>query len=151
MGIIDSNKENGNKILTTNQLGHGRMRIWKNTWQVIEKSPWIGYGPDNLGLVYEKSKNETKIADKAHNIYLHIMSSSGIFALIGYLGFIIINIIKSLKSNNNFVIILCFSIIAYSIQGIFNINVNEVTPYFYIILGFMVSLNKQKLEGQDNQ
>lgn len=150
MGIIDSNKENGNKILTTNQLGHGRMRIWKNTWQVIEKSPWIGYGPDNLGLVYEKSKNETKIADKAHNIYLHIMSSSGIFALIGYLGFIIINIIKSLKSNNNFVIILCFSIIAYSIQGIFNINVNEVTPYFYIILGFMVSLNKQKLEGKDN-
>lgn len=138
--IDGNNNDDSNKGLTTNQLGHGRVKIWKNTWKTIKKSPLIGYGPDNLGLVYEKSVGEKKIADKAHNIYLHIFASSGIFALIGYIGFVITNIINSLESKNGLVIEICFAIIAYSIQGIFNINVSEVTPYFYILLGFMMSL-----------
>ena len=137
---ISGNRDDEDKVLTTNQLGHGRVKIWKNTWKTIKKSPIIGYGPDNLGLVYEKSPGEKKVADKAHNIYLHIFASSGIFALIGYLGFVITNIIVSLKCKNNLIIVLSFAIIAYSIQGIFNINVSEVTPYFYILLGFMISL-----------
>ena len=136
------------KKLTTSQLGHGRVRIWKNVWKAIKKQPIIGYGPDNLGLVYEKSDDDSAIADKAHNIYLHILVSSGIFALSGYLGFVIINIRDGLKSKNILVICLSFGIIAYSIQGAFNINVNEVTPYFYIILGFMVSLiNNEKYKN----
>ena len=58
------------------------------------------------------------------------------------------NVKDSLKSKNIFVICLSFGIIAYSIQGIFNINVNEVTPYFYIILGFMVGLiNSAKIKN----
>lgn len=128
-------------VLTTNQLGHGRIKIWKNVWKLIKDNPIIGYGPDNLGIVYKEFiVDNYKVADKAHNIYLHVWSSSGIFALIGYLGFVIINVKDSLKSKDIFALCLSFGIIAYSIQGIFNINVNEVTPYFYVILGFMASL-----------
>ena len=99
---------------------------------------------DILGRIYNSKKefivDNYKVADKAHNIYLHIFASSGIFALIGYIGFVITNIINSLKSKNSLVIAICFASIAYSIQGIFNINVSEVTSYFYILLGFMMSL-----------
>ena len=129
------------KNLTINQLGHGRVKIWKNVWILIKNKPIIGYGPDNLGVVYKGYIDDNyKIADKAHNIYLHIWVSSGIFALVGYLGFVILNIKKSLRSKNAFIICLSFGVIAYSIQGLFNINVNEVTPYFYLILGFMISM-----------
>jgi len=143
---LNSNLENkDNNKLSINQLGNGRIRIWKNVWKNIQEKSLIGYGPDNLRLVYQKSAGDSAYADKAHNIYLHIWVSSGIFALIGYIGFVIINIAKSLNNNNNrLVILLAYGIIAYSIQGMFNINVSEVTPYFYIIMGFMIGLINPK-------
>jgi len=149
----DENNKGGESDLTTNQLGHGRVKIWKNVWQLVEDNPLIGYGPDNLGVVYKEFiVDNYKVADKAHNIYLHILVSSGIFALIGYLGFVILNIKNALRSKNTFTVCLLFGIIAYSIQGIFNINVNEVTPYFYIILGFMMNLIKEdSLKINNNQ
>ena len=138
----DTNKENNN--FEIRKLGNGRIKIWINVWKLIEEKPLLGYGPDNLGLVYEKSSDDTKIADKAHNIYLHILVSSGAFALLSYLLWIISTIYLGLKSKNTTVLILCFGIIAYSIQGLFNINVSEVTPYFYITLGLMMFLIDEK-------
>lgn len=126
------------------KLGHGRIRIWNNVWNSIKKRPFIGYGPDNLGLVYKFSSDDTKIADKAHNIYLHIWVSSGLIALLSYILWLITTIFLGLKSKNNLVLILCFGVIAYSIQGIFNINVIEVTPYFYLTIGFMMFLINEK-------
>jgi len=125
-------------------LGHGRFRIWNNVCKLIKEKPILGYGPDNLGLVYEKSIYDTKIADKAHNIYLHIFVSSGIFAFLSYILWIVYTIYLGLKSKNNTIIILCFGIICYSVQGLFNINVLEVTPYFYLIMGFMMYLINEK-------
>lgn len=147
----DENNKGDESNLTTNQLGHGRVKIWKNVWCLVEDSPLIGYGPDNLGVVYKEFVvDDYKIADKAHNIYLHILVSSGIFSLVGYLGFVILNIKYALKSKNSFIICLSFGIIAYSIQGIFNINVNEVTPYFYIILGFLSCLIRENSSKTNN-
>lgn len=127
-------------------LGHGRIRIWSNVWQLIKEKPLIGYGPDNLGLVYEKGSDEEKIADKAHNIYLHIFASSGIFAVISYILWIVGTIYLGIKSKDRLVLILVFGSIAYAVQGIFNINVIEVTPYFYLTVGLMMALvNEKKL------
>lgn len=141
----DDNDKTENKKLLYG-LGHGRFRIWNNVWKLIKEKPILGYGPDNLGLVYEKSIYDTKIADKAHNIYLHIFVSSGIFAVLSYILWIIYTIYLGLKSRNNTIIILCFGILSYSIQGLFNINVLEVTPYFYLVMGFMMCLiNEKKL------
>lgn len=132
--------------LTGYQLGHGRIRIWTNVWKVVKESPWIGYGPDNLAYPYYDMIEQHRIVDKAHNVYLHIWSSSGIFALIGYLGLVILNIKDGFKSKNPLVICLLFGIIAYSVQATFNINANEVTPFFYIFMGFMVGLVNKKEE-----
>ena len=143
-------KELNDNFISSNQsirdLGHGRMRIWSNVWKLIKEKPIIGYGPDNLGLVYEKSSDDTKIADKAHNIYLHIFVSSGVFAMLSYIFWLSYTIYIGIKSNSTTVLILAFGVLAYSIQGLFNINVIEVTPYFYLTMGFMMHLiNEKKL------
>ena len=127
-------------IDTSNKLGNGRIRIWRNVFKSVKKRFWLGYGPDNLGLVYEKSADDSAMADKAHNVYLHILVSSGIFALLGYLLWLVFIIIKGIKSRDLVVNILCFGVIAYSVQATFNINVSEVTPYFYLVSGFMMAL-----------
>lgn len=144
----NTNNENFNEIDGINSsirnLGHGRIRIWSNVLDLIKDKPLLGYGPDNLGLVYKKSIDDTKIADKAHNIYLHIFVSSGVFAFLSYILWVCYTIYLGLKSNCVTVLILCFGIIAYSIQGLFNINVLEVTPYFYLTMGFMMYLINEK-------
>lgn len=148
--VFVEDKEDNNKIndsendLSIRSLGHGRIRIWSNVWNLIKKKPLLGYGPDNLGLVYEKSVDDTKIADKAHNIYLHIFVSSGLFAVLSYILWIIYTVYLGLKSNDSTILIICFGIIAYSIQGLFNINVLEVTPYFYLTMGLMMYLINEK-------
>ena len=141
---------NADEVSSTNKklrkLGHGRLRIWINTINSCKSRWYIGYGPDNLGLVYQKTEDDSKLADKAHNIYLHLWSSSGIFALLSYLIWVIYCGIKGLKSKNVYAIILSFSIFAYSVQGFFNINVSEVTPFFYIIMGIMMYIvNEDKI------
>ena len=142
-----SDKVIDNMDIEVRNLGNGRIRIWSNVFKLIKKRPLLGYGPDNLGLVYEKSADDNKIADKAHNIYLHIWVSSGIFALIGYILWVIYTIYLGIKNDNPLVVCLIFGVIAYSIQGLFNINVLEVTPYFYLILGFaMLLVNEKKLQ-----
>lgn len=123
------------------QYGGARVLIWTNVLRTITKSTksiLIGYGPDNLGLVYMKSANETLTADKAHNIYLHMWSGSGIFAMLAYIAWVVISLIKAFKSKNTFAIVLAFAVLGYSLQGLFNINVSEVTPYFYIAMGLMI-------------
>lgn len=140
-----------NKNFDTNsskvrKLGHGRLRIWINTINSVKSRWYIGYGPDNLGLVYKMTKDDNKLADKAHNIYLHMWSSSGLFAVLSYIIWVIYCGIKGLKTKNIYAIILSFSIFAYSVQGFFNINVSEVTPFFYIIMGIMMLIvNEDKI------
>ena len=140
---VDNNSDNNSYQPNVRDLGNGRIKIWKNVWSLIKEKPILGYGPDNLGLVYEKGPYDTKNADKAHNIYLHIFVSSGLFAVIGYVLWVGYTIYSGLKSQNNTILILCFGIIAYSIQGFFNINVIEVCPYFYLTVGFMMLLVKE--------
>lgn len=139
----DTNKVDKDTLMIKG-LGNGRIRIWSNTWKLIKEKPLIGYGPDNLGLVYEKSAGDNKIADKAHNIYLHIFVSSGVFAVISYILWLIYTIYLGIKSKDNTVFILSIGVIAYCIQGLFNINVIEVTPYFYIVIGLMMFLINEK-------
>lgn len=139
---IYEKEENKNEI---RKLGNGRIKIWSNVWNLIKEKPLLGYGSDNLGLVYQMSADDTKIADKAHNIYLHIFVSNGIFALLSYILWIGYAIYLGMKSQNKIILILNFGVIAYSIQGLFNINVLEVTPYFYLILGLMMYLLKEQV------
>ena len=125
-------------------LGNQRIRIWKNVIVNSAKKPILGYGPDNMGLLYKAMDGEKFTADKAHNIYLNILYSSGIFAMLSFIVWNIQCIRLGFKNGKDEVMVLCFGVLAYAIQGIMNINVIEVTPYFYFAMGLMMWLVKEK-------
>ncbi len=133
--LFDEFKENVSFIENEqyDKLGHNRLKIWKKTGLLIVERPVLGYGNDNLIYVYEKDANG-KVADKAHNIYLNMVVSNGIFSVIVYLSMIVL-IIKKIDFHDKYSLCLLLFILVYLIQGFFNINVIEVTPYFYMILG----------------
>lgn len=148
--IVNPSKEN--KIEEYNKevlhLGNGRIRIWKTVFKLIKQKPLLGYGPDNLVYVYKSAAIGSDFQDKAHNVYLHIWVSSGLFAFLSFLIWNIYIIILGIKSNNILSNILAISVLSYSIQSLFNINVIEVTPYFYIIAAFMMNIVNEKIIKQ---
>lgn len=139
--------------------GNGRITIWKNSLNIFKKYPWLGVGYDNFHLAYpnektngitlsivsgeiKKSNNSVLIFDNAHNVYLHQLVSTGIFGLILFLMLYMLTFISALKSRDKLNFILLGGFIAYSIQGFANINVVQVTPIYYLIMGLILSLSK---------
>ena len=131
----------------TDEQGTGRVKLWKETIKIVPKYIIHGVGVDNFGNVIDGRpivNKELKLSyDKAHNEYLQILVTMGIFSLISYLclHFIIIkNGIKNAFKNKEIYLIL--PVIGYLIQAQFNISVIEVAPIFYIGLGLLVDRNK---------
>lgn len=126
------------------KMGTGRIYIWKKTIPFIPKYLIHGIGIDNYyylddgspiyyPIFYKNTKvvREKFIYDKAHNDYLQILITEGIFALIVYLSIIGILLFQSYKYDKYYFLI----IFTYLIQIFFSISVIEVAPIFYILLG----------------
>lgn len=121
--------------------GTGRMEVWKQTIEVVPKYALHGIGIDNFANVLD-GKPITRgdsFYDKAHNEYLQILITMGIFSLISYLclHFIMLKngIRNAFKSKKVYLIL---PVIGYLIQAQFNISTVEVAPFFYIGLGLLV-------------
>ena len=146
---------------TIDSGGNGRLDIWKNTLDVVKKYPIFGVGYDNLGFAYPNKKTqvyytatnnhiEKKVIegslyiDNAHNVYLHILATSGILGLIPLLILLFYTFIHGLKSKDKYILIFLGGFVAYSIQAFANISVIDVAPIYYIIMGLILSENFNK-------
>lgn len=143
--IIKGNLDDG--------YGTHRLFIWKNTLKIVPKNILNGVGIDNFYYAF----GEKPIArgrwffDKAHNEYLQILITEGIFALISYLLFYGWIIIKGIKNNyRNKQIYLILPVIGYLVQAFFNISVIEVAPLFYISLGLLLNRGNINEQGECN-
>ena len=143
--------------------GNGRIDIWKKSLNVFRKYPLVGVGFDNFYLAYPNPKvdntisfiitgneviensNSYYLVDNAHNVYLHLLISTGLLGLIPYLILCLLTFIKGLKQNNKLVFILIQGFVAYSIQAFANISVIEVAPIYYIIMGLILCSTSKSL------
>ena len=129
-------------IMLEDSAGSARMYIWKQTIKLIPKYWLFGIGPDNL--IYSGIILNRTAVDKAHDIYLEMFITMGVFTLFSYLLFLSTFIKKNITKDEN-VFVLSLMILTYLIQGFFNIDVIMVLPYFWIVLGLYVA-NERKIE-----
>ncbi len=129
--------------------GTNRLFIWRETLKIVPKNLLHGVGIDNYFYAFDGthlSRRSGKIVfDKAHNEYLQILVTEGIFCLISYLIVYFLICIKGIKNSfkrNEVVFIL--PILGYLIQAFFNISVIEVAPVFFIILGMNIDYENKK-------
>jgi len=115
--------------------GSYRMYIWRGAFHLFLLYWPFGIGPDHL--IYAKLITPAhEIADKAHDIYLEMGLTMGIFTLLSYLTFLGI-ILRKWKTEIGFVL---FTMIAvYLIQGVANIDIVVIMPLFWIVLGLAIS------------
>ena len=133
-GILKNTLMTGQSLSEQN-LGSGRLSIWTNTIPAVKKYFLLGCGIDNFALVYPQPDN--LIFDKAHNIYLQMLVTNGIYALIAYCAICLNIFLIGFKLKRPIAIALFIAFVGYSIQAFANISVIDVAPIFYIILGLL--------------
>lgn len=128
-------------------FGTNRIYVWKESIKVIPNNITYGVGVDNFYYAFGDKPliRKNKYFDKAHNEFLQILVCEGVYALISYMLFIGIIIIRGIKNSfKNNELYLIIPLIAYLIQSLFNISVIEVAPIFYIYLG-LNTFRKEKI------
>lgn len=120
--------------------GTNRIFIWENTIPKIKDYFIVGVGIDCFRYIFKPLLKNNGIISKAHNEYLQLLITEGIFCLIFYLLLLsttILNNFERIRKKEytyfDYAILLC--VIGYITQAFFNISVIRVAPIFYIVLG----------------
>ena len=133
---VELAKGNGN-----DNFGTKRMKVWRETMKIVPENIIHGVGIDNYFYAFGKipliiGRN---YYDKAHNEYLQILITEGIFALLLYLTLYFISVFRGIKiTYKDESIYLLLPVVGYLIQAFFNISVIEVAPIFFISLGLLI-------------
>lgn len=139
--------------------GSYRVYVWGKVLELIRMRPVFGFGIDVMYMAMNMYFREQIIADfgryrnwdKAHNEFLNIAVSSGVFSLLAYLGFLFFLLKKAfrrMKGNPAFVPLLA-AVIGYLTQAMFNIQVVMVYYVFFAYLGVLSS--EHALEEEEKQ
>ena len=145
------------------KLGSSRGYIWSRTLPLLKNCLITGYGPDTFTYNFPQNDVLAKYysysqfnqgfyttVDKPHNMYLQIFYSSGLIALLAFLGIVIFYIVdcfrlyalkRDYRMEQVMGISVMLGIVGYLAAGFFNDSVVGVAPVFWILLGVGASLN----------
>lgn len=128
------------------KAGSHRVFVWGKSWELVRKSPLIGYGPENMQLAMRKFFYDDVVAeigrylnyDKAHNEYLNIAVTSGLPSLAVYLAFVTSSMKDAAKKLARPEIETLFiAVVIYLVQAFFNISVPNTGYLFWLFLGLL--------------
>ena len=135
-----------------NHFGTGRIYIWKEVLKKSKDNLLLGVGIDNLfysfkpRLIDPVSKN---YIDKAHNDYLQKLYCEGLISVLIYITFLSMIFLKGIKKESILYKTLLLGFLAYSIQIFFSISVIRVTPIYWIVIGLLLSNEKNRNKKQN--
>ncbi|MCH7320604.1 O-antigen ligase family protein [Solibacillus sp. MA9] len=134
-------------------FGSGRGYIWKETWELVQDRPLVGYGSDTLMYNFPHFQLESRgalnweeiVTDKPHNVYVGILYGMGILGFIAIIVLVIFQVLKLLqqlfnKKGNLAAIVLGVGVTAYFIQAMFNDSLPGITTVAFVLFGMMISM-----------
>lgn len=131
--------EAGKALQFEDAAGSHRLFIWKRLIRLIPHFWAFGVGPDHL--IYGRlALPDGSIVDKAHNIFLEIAATMGVFALASYLAFLCF-VLRPPRGEAGFAPFVM--VLVYLLQGMFNIDVVVNMPLFWIVMGMAVRDSKE--------
>ena len=144
------------------ELGSGRLRIWYFCLASVPKHWLTGIGFSNLEQCFTENPEYINYIQgryktpHAHNVYIHILATQGVFSLINYMTFLIISTVKAVKkiinTDDNKERILTWTFLAmftgYAVASFFNCRISYIEFYFYIVIGLMNPIIAETKKGK---
>lgn len=137
-----------------------RLDIWSASLNAITMRPWLGYGPENQREVLSKYyKSDWAIRgfindypDRAHNIILDILLTTGVLGLVSYFCLwwhIIILLRRALNSQENTGLALAIftSLVGYLISLFFGFESVTSVVYFWLFFAILIIINLPERDG----
>ena len=131
-----------------------RVYIWKTTLKYIKKSPVFGIGIGNYPLILSEPQSAAMAGASAHNLYLDIAATMGIFALVVFLwmlGGVFVRGIKYLKYSKIDLYSIYVAVSLFSLIWIFAYLMTDAALFdgrallaFMAVLGIMVPIINKK-------
>lgn len=129
-----------------------RLSVWREAWHGFLSRPFLGWGPENFTILHERFFDPTNyvgpggsIFDRAHNIFLDIVTSTGLAGLVvfSYLVFASLeSIIKKYKEQIFVATALICLLATYAVQGFFFFDSFTVLYLSSITLAFVIWQSK---------
>ncbi len=122
-----------------NEIGTGRGLLWKHALNYTLENPIFGGGMESLNTYY--IDHEVYYNDRPHNIILQISAFAGIPTAIMYLFLIFYLALYNYKNMKINLVnkAIYFTAMAYFISSIFGNSMYYTSPYFMVLLGFLMS------------
>lgn len=139
--------------ITSTSFANDRGYIWQAGIKSVPSNFMFGVGLDNYAYVfmdqYNANPDTTWVVDRAHNEFIHVLVTEGIFAVINYVFLLIVAIVVGVKKvlknpsgNQNKITWIALTIVmGYILQSLFNSSVISVAFYFWICLGLLLTKN----------
>ncbi len=155
--IIYLKNTNNAILIWSDKWGDYRGYIWSRLATLYGGFPLLnkifGNGNESIGALMDASAYATEMYDvtgvgydSAHNVYLHYLVTTGIFGAVTYIGLIatsIANCIRAFKSGEGTLALpLALSILAFSVQDIFNIGQPVTTPLIFLLFGVVAGVRR---------
>lgn len=124
-------------------MGSGRIFIWKHALAAFPNYPIIGTGPDTFfnALPAEAHQVYGVNFDKAHNEYLQILICQGILGIIAYLTFLGHTLVKAIPRafKDPLIMAILAAFVGYCVQAFFNISLPIASQSLFIFAGVLAS------------
>ncbi len=123
-----------------------RLITWKLSWEAFKEKPFLGWGPENYIVAYEKYYDPEYATygeswlDRAHNKIIDVAVMQGIFGLVAYLGIFGAAIYLLFKKQAGYMEpIIATLLISYFVQNL--VLFDTIISYFvfFAVLGYLIS------------
>ncbi len=147
---LKADKEFSKQGVLGDRMFNSRMGIWKIALAQFGTYWLHGVGIENFRSISnaEGVPAAWHMFDKAHNEYIQILCTQGIFVELLYLALLILVVSCGFRcwynherTNSQITIILFLMVGVYIEQAFFNISSVGVAPYFWLVMGLMYDRN----------
>ena len=136
---------------------------WHAGIKLFFKHFWFGVGPDSYGDWYRASRTlaatvrrgPSTVSNAAHNVFLDIAATSGIFALLAYFAVIFLGFraaYRITKRSNEFNPLFVGTFVAwvgYLIQSAISINNIALAIWGWVLPGFLIAMDRWASEPKE--
>lgn len=128
----------------SDELGSGRIYIWRSTLPLVPERLLLGGGPDTLALRLDAAFTRTledgtvlrRTIDCAHNEYLNLLVNQGLPALLCYVLALAVSVLRLLQGKTAPLCLACTAaVLCYLIQAFFGISMPANTAIFWTVWG----------------